>query len=57
LNSNIGGRYYRASLIIVKFEFVYRPIFKRLNVGGRYIGRSRLEIVDILHELRSFEMP
>jgi len=25
---NIGGQYYRASLIIVKFEFANRPIFK-----------------------------
>jgi len=30
---NIGGWYYRAFLIIFKFEFTYRPIFKRSNIG------------------------
>jgi len=29
----LASRYYRASLIIVKFKFVYRLIFKRSNIG------------------------
>jgi len=33
IGDNTGGRYYRASLIIAKFEFAYRPIFKRSNIG------------------------
>jgi len=35
---NIGGRYYRASLIIVKFEFAYRPIFKRQISADNIVG-------------------
>jgi len=34
----IGDRFYRASLIIVKLEFAYRPIFKNSQISADNIG-------------------
>jgi len=39
MKSNIGGRFIFEYLRVVKFEFAYRPIFKRSNIG-RLIDRS-----------------
>jgi len=36
--SQISVAYYRASFIIVKFKFAYRPIFKRSNIGRSLVG-------------------
>jgi len=42
-SNNVGGQYYRASLITFKLKFASQPIFKRSNIG-RYIGRSSIDI-------------